>query len=188
MDSFIEEEVRLSVKNWWVSLILGILFIVTAFVMMWRPVGAYEALVVLFSVCMFASGILEIFFSATNRHLPSWGWYLAGGIIDLVLGVILMFFPVVTAVMIPFLLAIWIMFKGFTAIGYAMDMNRLHRRNWGWYLAFGILGIICSLFIIWEPATGALATVYITAFAFLFLGMFRLMLSFELRNLHKRSR
>ncbi len=188
MNSSIIEEVKSAVKNWWVSLVLGILFVVMALLLMFQPVDAYAALVILFSVCMFASGILEIYFSVSNREvLPGWGWYLACGIIDVILGIVLVAFPFVTAMVIPFILAFWIMFRGFTAIGYAMDMNRFGAKGWGWYLVFGILAIICSFAIIWQPAAGALASVYIVAFAFLFMGVFRIMLAFDLRDLHKHS-
>ncbi len=175
-------------KNWWVSLILGILFVIVSFWLMFSPVIGYEALVIVFSVLMFVSGVLEIIFSTSNRKtLSGWGWYLACGIIDLILGFFLMLYPEMTAVILPFFLAFWIMFRGFTAIGYSIDLSRLDVRGWGWYLVFGILGVICSFAIIWYPLAGALASVYIVAFAFLFLGIFRIMLAFDLRNLHKNS-
>ncbi len=186
MNTSIIEEVKSAVKNWWVYLIVGILFIIVSFWLMFSPVVGYEALVIVFSVCMFISGILEIIFSSSNRKtLSGWGWYLACGIIDLILGFFLIIFPSMTAIILPFLLAFWIMFRGFTAIGYSIDLSRMGVKGWGWYLVFGILGVVCSFAIIWYPLAGALASVYIVAFAFLFLGIFRIMLAFDLRNLHK---
>ncbi len=188
MNSSFIEEIKSSVKNWWLSLILGILFIVVSLWLMFSPVVGYEALVIVFSFCMFATGILEIIFSVGNRKtLSGWGWYLACGIIDLILGAFLILFPSMTAIILPFLLAFWIMFSGFTAIGYSIDLSRMGVHGWGWYLAFGILSVICSFAIIWYPLAGALASVYIVAFAFLFLGIFRIMLAFDLRSLHKNS-
>ncbi len=182
------DEVKSAVKNWWVSLVLGILFVCVALMLMFSPGEGYEALVFVFSICMFISGILEIIFSASNREiLPGWGWYLACGIIDLLLGIFFISSPLVTAVVIPFFLAFWIMFRGFTAIGFSMDLNRFGIKGWAWYLVLGILAIICSIAIIWNPGVGAFASVFIVAFAFLFMGFFRIMLSFELRDLHKNS-
>jgi len=54
-------------------------------------------------------------------------------------------------------------------------------------MAFGILAILCSLLILWQPAIGALYAVYMISFTFLIIGLFRVMLSFELKNLHKRK-
>ncbi len=188
MNTTFVEEIKNAVKNWWISLVMGILFIGVALLLMFYPLEGYGALVVLFSACMFASGILEIIFSVSNKNvLSGWGWYLTCGIIDLLLGLFLIFNPGMTAVIIPFILAFWIMFRGFAAIGFSIDLSRMGVKGWGWYLAFGILAIICSIAIIWQPTAGALASVYILAFAFMFMGFFRFMLAFELRDLHKNS-
>ncbi len=182
------EELKSAVKNWWMSLILGILFIGIALLLMFYPLASYIALSIMFSVCMFIAGILEITFSLSNRRrFPSWGWYLAGGIIDLLLGFFLMLYPGLNLVIIPYIMAFWLMFRGFSAIGFALDLNRFGTKNWGWYLVFGILAILCSLIILWQPAAGAFSIVYIMAFAFLFIGVFRVMLAFDLRDLHKNS-
>ncbi len=182
------DEVKSAVKNWWVSLVLGIMFIGVALLLMFYPLAGYGALVIIFSICMFASGIFEIAFAVSNRQvLSGWGWYLACGIIDLILGTFLILYPGMTAIILPYILAFWIMFRGFSGIGFAMDLNRFGVKGWGWYLAFGIMAIICSIAVIWYPAAGAFASVYIVAFAFMFMGFFRIMLAFELRDLHKHS-
>ena len=87
---------------------------------------------------------------------------------------------------IPFFVAFWLMFRGFSAMGYSMDLQRYGTREWGWYMAFGILAVICSFAIIWQPGIGAMSIVYMLAFAFLIIGFFRVMLSFELRIYIKR--
>lgn len=188
MDRSLFEEVKSAVRNWWVSLVLGILFIGLALFLMFRPLEGYETLVIFFSVCILLSGILETIFAVSNRNvLRGWGWYFSCAIIDLLLGLFLVCFPAVTAAVIPIILAFWIMFRGFSAIGSSMELQRMKVRGWGWFLAFGILGIVCALAIIWNPMAGALASLYIVAFSFLFMGFFRIMLSFELRNLYKHT-
>lgn len=179
------DEIQHSVKNWWMSLILGILYIGVALCLMFAPLSSYVALSIIFSISMLVSGILEILFAISNKHVSSWG-YLAGGIIDLIIGIYLVAYPMVSMEVIPFLIAFWLMFRGFSATGYSMDLKRYGTRDWGWYMAFGILAILCSLLILWQPAVGALYAVYMISFTFLIIGLFRFMLAFELKNLHKR--
>ena len=175
MKTFIDT-INFGVKNWWVSLLLGLLYILIAICLMFTPLASYVALSVLFSVSMFVSGTLEILFAVTNRkNISSWGWYLASGIIDLILGIYLM-------------AKIGLMFRGFASTGYAMDLKRYGTRNWGWYMAFGVLAILCSIGIIWQPGLGALSLVYMIAYTLLIIGIFRVMLSFELKSLHKRNK
>ena len=188
MKTFIDT-INFGVKNWWVSLLLGLLYILIAICLMFTPLASYVALSVLFSVSMFVSGTLEILFAVTNRkNISSWGWYLASGIIDLILGIYLMANIGLSMAVLPFIVAFWLMFRGFSSVGYAMDLKRYGTRDWGWYVAFGILAVICSLIILWQPAVGALYAVYMISFAFLIIGFFRIMLSFELKNLHKRGK
>ena len=73
---------------------------------MFSPLSSYVALSIVFSISMLISGILEIIFSLSNRKgVPSWGWYLVGGIIDLILGIYLIAYPMVSMEVIPFIIA-----------------------------------------------------------------------------------
>ncbi len=178
------DELKSTVKNWWVSLLLGVLYVGLAIFMMFFPGDSLIALALVFSITMFATGFFEIIFAVSNKNvLDGWGWYLTGGIIDLILGLVLICLPIVSVAVIPFLVAFWFMFRGFSAIGVATDMSRYGWKNWGWYLAFGILAVICSFAIIFQPAVGALVAVYMAAFAFMFIGFFRIMLAFDLKKL-----
>ena len=133
-------EIQHSVKNWWASLLLGIVYIIVALWLMFAPLSIY-----------------------------------------------LIAYPMVSMEVIPFIIAFWLMFRGFSSTGYSIDLKRYGTRDWGWYMAFGLLAIICSLLILWQPAIGALYAVYMISFTFLIIGLFRVMLSFELKNLHKRK-
>ena len=123
-----------AVKNWWMSLLLGLLYIAVALCLLFAPVSSYVALSVIFSISILVSGILEIFFAVGNKKIiNSWGWYLAGGIIDLLIGIYLVFYPLVSMELIPFIVAFWLMFRGFTLCGYSTDLKRYGTKDWGWY-------------------------------------------------------
>lgn len=180
------ENLNEAVKNWWISLLIGILFVVGAFILMFNPIESYTVLAIAFAIFMFIEGIFEIIFSFSNKNiLPGWGWYLALGILDLVLGAFLIIFPGMTAAIIPFILALWLMFRGFSIIGTSLELQQYGNRTWGWYLALGILSVLCAIGIIFFPVVGAFSVIYILSFTFLFLGIARILLAFELRGLHK---
>ena len=171
------DRIDYAIKNWWVSLLLGLLYVIVALCLMFAPLSSYVALSIIFSIAMFVSGILEIMFAISNRKtISSWGWYLAGGIIDLILGIVLIAYPLLSMEVIPFIVAFWLMFRGFTLTGYSMDLKRYGAKDWGWYMAFGILAILCSLAVIWQPGIGAISVVYMLAFAFMIIGFLRIML------------
>ena len=185
MQSELFNELRGQVKNWWVSLIIGILFLAVGFLVIFYPMAGYEAIAVLFSVIMLIAGIFEIVFATSNRKvLPGWGWYLALGILDVILGLVLIFIPGLKEAVIPFILAFWLMFRGISSIGYSIDMQRYGSHSWGWYLAFGILAVLCAIGVIFFPMAGAISAVWICGFLFLLLGISRIMLSFDLKKLY----
>lgn len=100
------DELQQEVKNWWISLILGILYVIVAISLMFSPLSGYAVLSILFSVSMLFSGLLEISFAVSNRRrVSSWGWYLAGGIIDMILGFYLIAYPMLSMEVIPFIIA-----------------------------------------------------------------------------------
>ncbi|MEG1544056.1 MAG: DUF308 domain-containing protein [Tannerellaceae bacterium] len=183
------DKVNYSVRFWWMSILLGIFYIIVAISLLFTPIASYIALSVVFSLAMFISGILEIAFAISNRKtIATWAWYMVGGLIDLVLGVFLIRDPELSMGILPLIVAFWLMFRGFTTIGYAMDLRRYGTRNWGWYVLIGILAIICSISIIWQPELGVLTVVYMISYALLILGVFKIILGFELRTLHTKNK
>ncbi len=135
------------------SLLLGILYVVVAISLMFAPFSGYAVLSILFSISMLFSGLLEISFAVSNRkNVSSWGWYLAGGIIDMILGFYLIAYPLLSMEVIPFIIAFWLMFRGFSSIGYAMDLKRYGTRDWG--MVYCLRHISCDLFTPHSVATG----------------------------------
>ena len=61
------DELQQEVKNWWISLILGILYVIVAISLMFSPLSGYAVLSILFSVSMLFSGLLEISFVYRRR-------------------------------------------------------------------------------------------------------------------------
>jgi uncharacterized membrane protein HdeD (DUF308 family) len=185
MKSSIEKN-GFSIKYWWLSLVLGVLFIIFAIWLLMDPLSSYAALSILFSIFMFISGIFEITFAISNRNsISSWGWYLAGGIIDLIIGIILIGSPGLSMAVLPFVLAFWLLFRGVSGIGNSIDLRGYGVRNWGWYLFIAILAILCSIGILWVPAAGALSFVFMAAYAFMIFGIFKIVVAFDLKKLRK---
>jgi uncharacterized membrane protein HdeD (DUF308 family) len=179
--------VKTAVKNWWVHLLVGILFIIMGIWVFSTPIASYITLSIFFSILMFISGLFELIFAISNaKNIDSWGWYLTAAIIDFIVGIILISYPGITITILPFFVAFWVMFKGFSAIGVAIEMRHYRVGSWGLMLLFGIIAIIFAIMIIDNPAIGGFSIVYLTALAFFSIGIFRIALALKLRSLHKK--
>ncbi|MFS4416437.1 HdeD family acid-resistance protein [Maribacter sp. 2307ULW6-5] len=186
MATTVLNSVRSAAKNWWISPIIGALYIFAGFWVFRTPLASYISLSIIFSVLIFVSGIMEIAFAISNRkEIPGWGWYLTGGILDLIIGILLISNPVMTMAILPYFVGFWLLFRGIMAIGVSIQSSTLGMPNWGWLLASGIATLIFAFLVLANPLFGGLSIVYMTAFAFIFMGVFRIFLGFDLKKIHK---
>lgn len=186
MATALSQTLESTIKNWWISLLLGVLYLFAGFWVYRTPLESYITLSVVFSAFILVSGIFEIAFSISARKvMQGWGWYLAGGILDLIIGSLLVTHPGMTMVILPFFVGFWLLFRGILAIGVSIDLNNLGFSNWGWLLASGTLILLFSFLLLANPIFVGLSIVYMTAFAFVFMGIFRIFLAFDLKKMKK---
>jgi uncharacterized membrane protein HdeD (DUF308 family) len=74
------------------------------------------------------------------------------------------------------------------AMGFAFDLKGFADNGWGWLLALGILGLLFSFVLLWNPLLAGLTIVIWTGCAFITIGIFRIILSFKLKHLYKLSK
>ena len=182
------ELVKGRVKNWWISLIIGVIAIALGIWCIAAPSGTLVALSYVFIFAFLISGVAEIFFSISNRKiLNGWGWYLASGIIELLLGILLLILPLqLITVMLVYLVGFWILFRSIWIIGEAVELQQMGIKKWGWMLAIGIICLIFSFFFLISPMIfkGTFMVVFASV-AFIIYGIFRIVLAFDLRSLYK---
>jgi len=187
MKDQILESAKKTVKNWWVSLVIGILALILGIWSLVTPDVTLVALTYVFICAFFIGGILEIAFAISNKDcLNGWGWTLAGGIIDVVFGLLILVLPVISAaVILVYFVGFWIMFRCVWIIGEAIELHRMDVKGWGWTLALGILGILFSITFLISPLfTGALFIVAFVSTAFIIYGIFRIYLAFRLKSIN----
>lgn len=173
-----------TVKNWWVFLIIGILLIVSAYWMFSTPVESFVGLATFFSALIFVSGLFSVFFALTNKDdIDNFGLYLASGILDVLVGFILLKYPGITVVLFSMFIGFWLLFRGFYMISAAFKIKKVGVGSWGWVLFFGILVVIFAMMSIINPLIGAAYLVYTLAFTLVLLGIANIMLSFRLRDI-----
>lgn len=187
MENYFSTEIRQAVKHWWVSLLVGILAIIVGIWVMMTPYASFAALIVLFEVALIVAGILDVIFAASNRKvLYGWGWNLAGGILEILLGLTLIAIPMASVgVIMIYVVGFWILFRSIWSIGASFDLHQVGIRGWGWLLTLGILMALLSFFFLFSPMFGGMFIVVFIGIAMLVYGVFRIFLGFSLRSLYK---
>jgi len=177
--------IKSAIRHWWIFVISGILFFALSILVISNPAVTYIGLTIYFAVIFLLHGLFEIFFSISNRStINSWGWYLAIGILDLVIGFILLSNPLFAASIVSLLIGFWLMFKSVSIIARAIDLKNHGMNGWGFLISAGVLGIIFSFFILFNPEIGAGTLVLLTSFAFAVIGLFYIMMGVKLKSAH----
>ena len=147
------------------TLVIGILLMIIGVYAWFHPATALVGLALYLGVVLVLIGVGYLIAFFGDRLS---GWYLALGIIDIVVGSLFVSnLPTATAV-IPFIVAIWALVVGAIQIVHAIDIRNIFPKVWGWPLVSGILGIIFALLIFYNPFAGAFAiTVLLGLYLFL---------------------
>lgn len=166
------ENSKRAVRYWWLLLIIGIALFVVGILVFVYPTQSYLGMSLLFGWLMLISGILEVVLSSVNKHfITGRGWMLAGGIIEIVLGIILIFNVALSAATLPIFLGFWLMLRAFGAIGLGSDMGAMQIAGSGWTIFSGILLLLCSLWILFQPLVfGTTAVIVWVGISLLFPG------------------
>ena len=178
--------IKNGIKHWYLLLIAGLLYIAVGIWVLLTPVTSYLALALLFSISFIVSGISEIIFSISNRkELDSWGWKLAYGLLTAIIGLILLNSPLLTIATLPLYVGFVVLFRSIMAISFSIELSSYGVKQWGWLLFIGILGLIFSYILIWNPGFAGLTLVYWTGLALITLGIYSIYFSIQLNKLRK---
>lgn len=121
------EHSKQAIRYWWLLLLTGIALFIIGLVVFLYPAQSYLGMSLMFGFLIFFSGLFQIILSAGNKHyMTGRGWMLAGGIIEVILGVILILNTALSAATLPIFLAFWLLFRSFSAIGLGSDMNAMN--------------------------------------------------------------
>lgn len=180
------EDSKQAVHYWWLLLLVGAGLLLVGILTLLFPVRSYLGLSMLFGWVILLAGALEVVLSTSNRHLITGrGWMLAGGIIEIILGVILVLNLGLSASTLPLFLGFWLLMRAFATIGLGGDMRALQIGGSGWTLLTGILLLVCSLWILIQPSVGTAAAVLWVGISLLFAGAGACSLALQLRRAHR---
>lgn len=182
------EDFRSLTRYWWLVLIFGMAVLAVGVLVFMDPVRSYWGLTVVFGIMMLVSGLLELVVAFTEKYLPGRGWVLTGGIVELLLGILLLYNPAFTAVMLPYFLAFWLLFRGFSLISLAIDMRSLKVAGMGWTIVTAVLLIASSLMILFSPVqVGAGVVIIWVGIALLAAGLSIIVFALELFSIRNKG-
>ena len=117
--------------------------------------------------------------------MENWGWTLVLGIMTFLVGVMLLIHPEISMISLPLYVGFMAMFRSFGAMGNAIDLKNYGVMEWGTLMVIGVLGLIFSFILIWNPLFAGMTIVFWTGVALLVSGVFNIYMALKMKNLHK---
>nr|MDE7025181.1 DUF308 domain-containing protein [Paramuribaculum sp.] len=143
-------------------------------------VQGYAVASTIFGWMLVLAGVVQLCVSASSNRPAGWGWWLAGGVIDIFIGFMLVRNVVLSEAVLPYFFAFIFLFWGISAIFGSASGRR--RKYWWVELINGILLMgIGFLFIESGWLQDMWMISFITSIAFIYWGFSIAIASYEMR-------
>jgi uncharacterized membrane protein HdeD (DUF308 family) len=139
------------------------------------------ALVLLFGIFAIISGITVVVAALQHREEHGWGVLLFEGILWLLVGVVALIWPGVTALSFLYLLAAWAIITGILELVAPLSFPMSGGRGLLMVLS-GLVSIVFGIVIAVQPAAGLLAVVWLIGIYAIVFGVLQLVAYFEARS------
>jgi uncharacterized membrane protein HdeD (DUF308 family) len=116
-----------------------------------------------------------------DRISTNWWLFLARGILALVLGILVPFFPIAAILTIAVLFGVYALLDGSLALVSAARMSRDDGR-WIWLIAEGIVGVAAGAYVLLAPGIAILALVWLVGIWAVITGILALGSAFTIRR------
>ncbi|HKJ84930.1 MAG TPA: DUF308 domain-containing protein, partial [Spirochaetia bacterium] len=98
-------------SEWWIIALRGLFAVIFGVLALAWPTQTATAIVMLVALFILIDGILSLV-GAARRHEPSWGFGVFEGIIGVVIGILALTMPQITAMILVVLVGIWALVTG----------------------------------------------------------------------------
>lgn len=161
------------------AIIMGVLLAIGGFYCMFAPVATYEALIWLFAIGIVVDGVARIVVWNEQRKAGvASGWTLAGGILSIILGVLLLsniVLNIITGIFLAYVIAIGMVIGGITRIVAAFQIRNAGpfagQSSWVAILALGLLTTIIGVWFVINPGAVVLTVGFLMGLSIVFSGI-----------------
>ena len=178
------------ISQWWLAAIIGVVAVAVGFIVLVNPIASYLSAAVWLGIAIFISGIMSLIISLSSDNIVvRRGWAIFASIIDVIIGVLLMFNILFTASIMPIIFGIWLLYRGATSLMQGLDLKRFNVRDAGWMIFGSVVMIVIAIVVLWLPETlGAEAVILFLALAFIVYGVSMISYAFRLLEIHRRAK
>ncbi len=174
-------------RNWWLLLVRGIAAILFGIAAFAWPGLTVAMLILLFGAWVLVDGAFAIAQSIRYRdRIDKWWLWLLDGVFGVIVGLLALFMPGVTALVLLMFIAAWAILGGILRILAAIQLRK--KIEGEWFLGLGgALSILLGGLLIAIPQAGLLSLIWLIAVWSIAIGILFITLAFGLRKVGKAT-
>jgi uncharacterized membrane protein HdeD (DUF308 family) len=173
-------------RNWWALVLRGVcavLFGVAAFA--W-PGLTLAVLIFVYGAYALVDGIFAVVAAVVARQPGRFPWgLLLAGLAAIVVGVLTVALPGLTALALLYLIAAWAIMRGVFEVVAAFHLRKEIDHEW-LLVASGVLSILLGVFLVVSPGAGVIALLWAIGGMAIVVGLLMIGLGFRLKGLRDR--
>jgi uncharacterized membrane protein HdeD (DUF308 family) len=171
--------------NWWMFAVRGIVAVFFGILALVWPKETILALVLLFGAYALVDGIFAVFAGiASRRYFKRWWAVLLEGVAGVVLGLLTLLWPNITALILLYFIAAWALVTGIFEIVAAIQLRREITGEWMLILG-GLSSIVFGVLLFAFPGAGAMSVVWLIGVYAIVFGLSEIIFAFRLRGLRR---
>jgi len=167
-------------RAWWVVLVIGILMVIGGFAYWFWPAAGYAVASQIFGWLLIVAGVVQLCVASGTGRAGGRGWWIAGGVIDIFVGFMLVRSVILSEIVFPYFLAFVFIFWGIAQLVASAGPSRHH--YWWMYLINGILLLIIGYLFIEAGYTQNMMMVsFLAALSFIYWGFTLAIASYDMK-------
>lgn len=168
--------------------ISGLLMALLGIIVLFTPYESLVALTLFIGFMLLLSGLSEILIFIDQRKDERSGWWLAGGILSLIIGIWILFGRGSDALLtlIPIVFAAWVLFSGVLRIVGSLSLRSYGAKYWWLSTLLGILYSLAGVILLFAPYLSSMIVVYMIAFSLILYGITNIVIYLSLRKCVQR--
>ena len=117
----------------------------------------------------------NVIFAKASRFVAGAGWFLAEGLLTVLLSLFLLFHQAFTLLSLPYIFGMWLLFSGISKFVSSFDLRALGIRGWGWCTAIGALLALAGFLAFLDPVSDLIAISVLVGLLLVFQGIVSLL-------------
>jgi len=158
------------------SILTGLLMIVLGGLFLAQPGLSLASIIWLIGIFAIVYGLFLFIAGIVGRH-DGGGWAIAGGVLAVIMGIVVLAWPAATSLAVLYIIAAWAIISGIADIIGAFAGGITGGRR-VWLVVLGLIGIGVGIYFFIHPVSGVLALLWVVGIYLVVLGVFRIVAGF----------